>query len=82
LRKLPARFTLDIDHLPITAGKVIFIRLVSAEGKIDILEQAFKIGKRFRFQYVKAILDTQRQLLKVYHNSHLIKTFEYQLRKD
>lgn len=82
LRKLPAKFVLDIEHLPITAGRVIFIRLVSAEGQIDILEQAFKVGKRFQFQYVKAVLDTQRQLLKVYHNGHLVKAFDYPLRKN
>jgi transposase InsO family protein len=82
LRKLPAKFTLNLERLPITAGKVIFIRCVSADGQIDVLEQDFRVGKRLKFQYVKAVLDTQRQRLKVYHNGRLIKTFIYELRKD
>jgi putative transposase len=82
LRKLPARFTLDLAHLPLAAGKVIFIRWVSVEGQIDILEQAFHVGKRLKFQYVQATLDTQRQTLKIYHKGHLIKTFTYKLHRD
>jgi len=81
LRKLPAGFVLDLDHLPLTAGKVTFIRQVSAEGDIDILEQAFHLDKRLKFQYVKATIETQRQVLKVYHKGRLIKTFAYKLLK-
>jgi hypothetical protein len=82
LRKLPAGFSLDTDRLPIAAGKVTFIRLVSEKGTIDILEQTFKVGKRLKFQYVKATIDTQRQMLKVYHKGRLIRSFGYKLRKD
>ena len=82
LRKLPATFSLDTSHLPLAAGKVTFIRLVSAKGHVDILEQEFKVGKRRKFQWVKATLDTQLQRLKVYHKGHLIKSFAYKLRKD
>ena len=82
LHKLPAKFVIDIDHLPISAGKVIFIRAVSPNGMIDVLEQDFKVGKRLQNQYVKAVLETQRQVLKVYLNGRLIKAFVYKLRKE
>jgi putative transposase len=82
LRKLPAQFSLDTEQLPLAAGKVTFIRLVSAEGRIDILEQEFTVGKRLKFQWVKATLDTQLQRLKIYHTGRLIKSFAYSLRKD
>lgn len=82
LRKLPAKFSLDTTHLPLTAGKVTFIRLVSAKGHVDILEQEFKVGKRLKFQWVKVTIDTQLQRLKVYHKGHLIKSFAYELHKD
>lgn len=82
LRKLPARFSLDTNHLPVASGKVTFIRLVAAAGTIDVLEQVFKVGKRLKFQWVKAVLDTQLQKLKVYHQGHLIKSFAYPLRKN
>ena len=60
-------------------GKVTFIRLVSAEGNINILEQKFKIGKRLKFQYVKATLYTKHQTLKVYLKRRLVKQFDYKL---
>jgi hypothetical protein len=82
LRKLPAGFTLDLKHLPLAAGKVTFIRLVEASGHIRILEQTFKVGKRLKFRYVKATIETQKQVLKVYHKGRLIKTFAYKLLKD
>jgi hypothetical protein len=82
LRKLPAGFKLDLDQLPLTAGKVSFIRLVSAAGNIDILEQPFQVGKRHKFQYVKATIDTKRQRLQVYHKGRLIKSIVYKLHKD
>ena len=53
-----------------------------SEGNIDILEQPFKIGKRLKFQWTKATLNTQRQVLKVYHKNRLIKSFAYKLHKD
>lgn len=37
LRKLPADFAVDSRQLPIAAGKITFIRLVSARGEIKIL---------------------------------------------
>jgi len=56
LRKLPANFTLDLAHLPIATGKVTFIRFVSPQGSISLLGQSFRLGKRLKFQYVKATL--------------------------
>ena len=82
LRKLPAKFALDTDHFPLASGNVSFIRLVSAAGAIDVLEQDFQVSKRLIFQWVKAIFDTQLQKLKVYHNCHLLKSFAYPLRKN
>jgi len=79
LRLLPANFSLDGQKLPVCVGKVAFIRLVSAEGNISILEQKFKVGKRLKFQYVKATLYTQHQTLKVYHKGRLVKHFDYEL---
>jgi transposase InsO family protein len=79
LRVLPANFSLDGQKIPICVGKVTFIRLVSAEGNINILEQRFKVGKRLKFQYVKATLYTQYQTLKIYHKGRLVKQFDYEL---
>lgn len=81
-RKLPANFPLDYAHLPITTGKVTFIRLVSTQGAISLFGQSFKLGKRLKFQYVKATLYTKLQRLKVYHKGKLVKEFPYSLSKN
>lgn len=81
LRKLPANFTIDEKKLPIAAGKVSFIRLVSIHGTISILGQSFKVGKRLKFQYVKVTIYTKHQRLNVYHKGKLIKEFRYPLSK-
>lgn len=78
-RKLPADFNVERTKLPLAVGKVTFIRLVSAQGYIHVLEQRFKVGKRLKFQYVKATIYTQRKTLKVYHKGRLAKEFAYQL---
>jgi putative transposase len=81
LRKLPANFTVDGKKLPVPVGKLTFIRLVSAQGTVNILEQSFKVGRRLRFQYVKGTIYTKYQKLKVYHKGKLIKEFPYPLSK-
>jgi transposase InsO family protein len=81
LRKLPANFTLDKKILPIAVGKVTFIRMVSGQGTVRILELSFKVGKRLKFQYVKVTIYTKYQRLKVYHKGKLIKEYPYPLSK-
>ena len=79
LRVLPANFSIDGQKISICVGKVTFIRLVSAEGNINVLGQRSKIGKRLKFQYVKATLYTRHQTLKVYYKGRLVKQFDYEL---
>ena len=81
LRKLPAHFDLDLDSLPISEGRVLFIRQVSSRGTITLLSQTFKVGKRFKYTYVKAILDTRRQRLIVYAARKAIKRWPYKLNR-
>jgi transposase InsO family protein len=79
LQKLPPRFTIPLDRLPISAGRVTFIRQVSQQGTIRLLSQKFKVGKRLRGRYVKATLDTQRGWLTVYLNGRVLKRWSYKL---
>ena len=80
LRMLPADFQLDFDNIPLAVGKMIFIRLVNQTGNVSILDEVVKIGRRFRFQYVKAVVETHPQHLKVYCNGRLIKSITFRLR--
>ncbi len=77
LQKLPPRYTVPTDPLPIAAGRVTFIRQVTAHGNIHLLGQAFKLGKRLKRQYVKAVLDTQRAHLTVYVQGRISKRWSY-----
>jgi hypothetical protein len=45
-KKLPPRFVVSTDALPIAAGRVTFIRQVTIHGKIYLLSQTFSVGKR------------------------------------
>ena len=66
LQKLPPRFVGPTEALPIAAGRVTFIRQVTAYGNIHLLSQTYRVGKRLKGQYVKVVLDTQRAQLTVY----------------
>ena len=72
---------LDLDHLPISEGRVILIRQVSGRGKITLLGQTFKVGQSHKFNYVKVVLDTRRQRLTVYVTGKVLKRWAYKLNR-
>ena len=69
--------------LPITEGRLHFLRLVSAEGTIVILNETWHVHKRLAGQYVWATLWTHRQRLEIYQRrslqakARLLKTYRY-----
>jgi transposase InsO family protein len=77
LQKLPTRFEIPLAALPIAAGRVSFIRQVTSKGRIHLLSQSFKVGKRLKGQYLKAVLDTQRAQLTIYAQGQIIKRWPY-----
>jgi transposase InsO family protein len=77
LQLLPAHFMIPTELLPIAAGRVTFIRLVTAYGQIHLLSQTFWIGKRLKGQYVKAVLDTTHGYLTVYVQGRIFKRWPY-----
>lgn len=77
LQKLPPRFVVSTDALPVAAGRVTFIRQITIHGKIHLLSQTFNIGKRLKGQYVKVVLDTQRAQLTVYVKGRIFKRSPY-----
>ena len=79
LQRLPPRFRVPAQPMPIAVGRVIFIRQVTLNGKIHLLGQTFKVGKRLHGEYVKAVLDTQRGWLTVYRNGRVFKRWPYKL---
>lgn len=73
------------DELPIVAGRIHFIRQVSAEGTIEVLNEHWPISKRLAGHYVWVTLWTHRHLLEVFHQRSAglplkrIKSFPYVL---
>lgn len=72
-------------QLPITEGRLHFIRPVDVEGFLSLLNEDWKIDKRLAGQYVWATLVTHERQLKIYHRRsaadlvRLIKTFHYEI---
>lgn len=55
------------EELPLTAGRVHFIRRVCQRGRIEILKESFRVSKRLRGEYVWATIDLQHKKLSIYH---------------
>ena len=74
--------------LPLTAGRVHFLRLVTAEGQITLLNEPWHVGKRLAGQYVWATVTTHRRRLQIYHRQsertsvHLVRAFRYALHEQ
>lgn len=56
-------------HLPITAGRVHFLRRVSASGEIGLLNECWRVGKRWAGRYVWATISTHRHELRIYYRA-------------
>lgn len=84
--KLTARQRRAIpDRLPITAGRVHFIRRVAADGTVSLLNETWRVGKRLAGQYIWATVTTHRRQLELYHQRaadaawRLLKSVHYDL---
>jgi putative transposase len=72
-------------ELPITAGRIHFIRQVDEEGFVSLLNEEWKVDRRLAGQYVWATVMTHEQRLRIYHRRsgevpvRLVKTFHYRI---
>jgi hypothetical protein len=87
-RKLNKSLKIPLGKLPLTEGKIHFIRMVDNDGKISVLNEAFKVGKEFISEYVWATICMKKQTLEVVYRAKdqdtavLIKNFEYELSEE
>jgi transposase InsO family protein len=77
LQKLPPRFVVPTEPLPIAAGRVTFIRQVTRHGNVHLLGLTYRVGKRLKGQYLKVVLDTQCSQLTVYVKGRICKRWPY-----
>ncbi len=73
------------SEMPLTAGRVHFLRLVTAQGQITLLNETWPVGKRLAGQYVWATINIARRRLMIYHRQsdgarvRLVREFRYAL---
>jgi len=65
--------------MPLSQGRVIFIRWVSARGTIKILGQTVNLSRRYKQSYAKAVLDTRHERLTGYVARRVVKRGPYKL---
>lgn len=69
--------------LPLTAGRLHFIRRVTERGVINIRKEDWKVSRRLAGEYVWATLDLSRERLEIYHRrserakAQVVKTHSY-----
>jgi hypothetical protein len=85
-RCLTAREGADLPGpLPITAGRIHFIRQVDAAGTIALLNEAWRVGVRYAGRYVWATINTQARRLTLYYRAtanrpvRVLRQFPYPL---
>jgi len=73
------------ETLPITAGRIHFIRKVKPDGTISVLNETWKVSKRLAGKYVWAMVITHCRRLEIWyqrsahHDWHLLKTCAYDI---
>jgi putative transposase len=87
-RYLPESFTFDSSQdLPLTRGRLHFVRLIAENGNINILNEDFYVDKNLSFEYVWAIISTKDLNMKIWYQAtkgapkELLKTVPYKLRE-
>jgi len=78
LRYPPAGYEWRRRNLQLLKGNVTFIRLVRKSGRITLTaKDKFLIGKKYKWQYVKAVVDVARKKLHVIWQGKHIRSFDY-----
>ena len=78
VRYPPAHYDWRTRNLQLVKGKVTFIRFVRKSGRITVTaNDKFFIGKRYKWQYVMAVVDVARKRLNILWQGKRIKSFDY-----
>ena len=78
LRFLRSGYDWRKRNLQLVKGKVTFIRLVRKSGRITLTgDDKFLVGKKYKWQYVQAIVNVQKKQLAFYGIGKWIKSVAY-----
>jgi hypothetical protein len=85
-RKLTKKLIKSLPkELPLTKGRVHFIRRVSSDGQIKVMGENFKVSKSLFGRYVWAVIEIGKDRMLVYHRKserakpRLVKTIAYKI---
>lgn len=89
-RLLPADFDLHQaeERLPLTSGKVHFIRLVNSRGQVKVLNELWMVEEELVGEYVWATISTAEQRLRIYHQDtadaarRLVVEYDYEIAEE
>jgi hypothetical protein len=80
------RQLIPVGRLPLTAGRVHFMRKVDRTGHVELLNETWLVGPKWVGEYVRATIDTAQQKLTIWHQPEadadwrLIKTRQFRLK--
>ncbi len=66
-----------LDYVP--DGKIVLIRFIRSDRKLDIFGEKFQVPTDLVYSYVKAVILTKNHTLLVYLGDELVMTFDYRL---
>jgi hypothetical protein len=83
-RMLQPDFEIDVNNIPLVAGKIHFIRVLGSKGDISVLNEKFHVGGEYIGEYSWATVDTKEQSLVIFYNDEEmvvreIKRFDYEI---
>ena len=86
--KIPKDLKTNVDNLPLTEGKVHFIREVTEKGFINVLNEDFFVDESLSYEYVWATINTKEEKMYIYHRekgakeARLVKFYEYKISNE
>jgi len=66
-----------LDFIP--EGEISLIRFIRSNRKLDVFGENFEVAKDLIYSYVRAVIITSIQKLRVYLEDELVDTIDYPL---
>jgi len=70
------------DDIPLESGKIILIRFIRSDLRLNIFGEVFQIIPELVYRYVEAIISVEGQSLSVYSDHRLVQRFPYYVPVD
>ena len=85
-RMLRPDLEIDVNNIPLVAGKIHCIRMVDGKGNVSIFNERFHVGGEYIGEYCWATIDTKKELLVIAYNDeemvvHEINQLDYEIKE-